>query len=141
MCASESKDAAGSESSRVQPQNTSKSLVLEGNTAVTKEELKTTTLEATTDADTESDIAQDPFKKYLKNVTDDQVQTTPKQSNATYLTSSANVPSLAEVKRRMAQNKTRLEDFHPEVVESELQRLLAFFDREFKVQSQCSVPI
>ncbi|XP_050703164.1 uncharacterized protein LOC126988795 [Eriocheir sinensis] len=124
----ESKDAAGSESSRVQPQNTSESSVLEGNTAVTKEELETTTLEATADADTESDTAQDTLNKYTKNDTDDQAQTPPKRSNATYLTSSANVVTLAEVKRRMAQNKISMEDFHPEVVESELQQLLAFFD-------------
>lgn len=132
VCASETKDAAGSESSRAQ--NTSDSSVLEENTAVTEEKLETTTLETPTDAETESDIARDAFNTHPIKVTDDQLRAPPRQRNASSLTSSANVITLAEVKRRMAQNKTHVEDFHPEVVESELQRLLTFFDRELKVK-------
>lgn len=139
MCASETKNAAGFEFPGVQ--NTSDSSVLEESTTVAEEELETTTLETPTDAETESDIARDAFNTHPIKVTDDHLRAPPRQRNATSLTSSANLITLAEVKRRMGQNKTHVEDFHPEVVESELQRLLTFFDRELKVMSVFSAAI
>lgn len=45
----------------------------------------------------------------------------------------SNVFTLEEVKRHMEEKNISPEVFRPEVVENELQRLLAFFDRKFGV--------
>lgn len=121
VCASGSKDVSAAASSPVQHRNTSEASVVDRNAAVTKED-RERTLEGTTNADTEI---------VLKNVTNDEAQTMRTPSNVTYFTTPANVVTLAEARRRMGQYETPMEAFNPEVVENELQRLLAFFDREF----------
>lgn len=99
------------------------------------------TIEDTTDANTKTDIREDAFQKYSHSVTNGQMKIPHQQGNDTYLGSSANVITLEEVKRRMELEETLTETFQPEVVEDELQRLLAFFDREFKVQMSHSLTV
>lgn len=100
--------------------------------------------EDTTDADIEVTNTEDTVKEHGKIENDEErMKIHGKHTDTSNVNPSENVLTMEEVKEIMKKKEISVEGFRPEAVQSDLQRLLTFFDRKLTVPSNyvCTVPL